>query len=190
MADEAAQRGSAVSTLAGDAGALGAQVRTPVTPAPSRAVSNLKPYEVPVPIPGQSARQGNRRPPSPARPSLLGLPAGQDGADSTDRARPRCQDLPELKVRQGSEDGTDGRDGQDGSPSAGWTWRYGGVSCSSRPADDFDQPPRDTSATPRTRTRARTPRTTPRHRCPGPRPSTPTAGSTAASETGERPCDS
>ncbi|MGW2505055.1 collagen-like protein [Streptomyces sp. NPDC001588] len=147
MTDEAARRGTAVSTLAGDVRALRAQVRaegrTPVAPDPSRAVSNLKDRtEVPVPIPGPVGPTGKPAPTvtGPSGPAGPSGHAGQDGADST---VPGPSGQPGPAGAQGpagepGKDGTDGRDGQDGRPPAGWTWQYGGVSYACRPVDDFD----------------------------------------------------
>ncbi|MEV5472721.1 collagen-like protein [Streptomyces sp. NPDC052207] len=141
MADEAARRGTAVSTLAGDVRALRAQVRaegrTPVAPDPSRAVSNLKDRtEVPVPIPGPVGPAG-RPAPTVTGPSGPSGHAGQDGADSTVPG-PSGQPGPAGAQGPPGEPGKDGRDGQDGRPPAGWTWQYGDISYSCHPVDDFD----------------------------------------------------
>jgi hypothetical protein len=159
---EAARRGEAVTTLAGDVRVLRAQVQArgekPKAPDPGRAVEDLPDRQrVPVPIPGQKGEKGDKgEPGEPAptitpRPGASGKPGrqGEPGADSTvpgpsgPPGKPG-QDATGAPGRDGADgkdgrDGADGRDGEDGKPPAGWTWtdRFGDTyTC--QPADDFD----------------------------------------------------
>lgn len=149
LADEAALRGAAVSTLAGDVRALRVQVQaagqSPVAPDPSTAVKDLPQRTsapVPVPIPGPPGPKGDKGEPGPAGspapaitpspgPAGPSGPPGAAGKDGTD-GMPGKDGAP-------GKDGTDGKDGAPGQPPAGWTFTDdGGTTYACTPADGFD----------------------------------------------------
>ncbi|MFF2650400.1 collagen-like protein [Streptomyces sp. NPDC058045] len=120
---EAARRGTAVSTLAGDVRTLRAQVRdqggTPAVPDPARAVADL-PDRVDA-VPGTLGRPGESGPPGPAgRPGADGAD-GQDGENGTDGTAGSDgadgnagEPGPPGPPGEPGPAGTDGRDGADG----------------------------------------------------------------------------
>ncbi|MFF2651458.1 collagen-like protein [Streptomyces sp. NPDC058045] len=129
LAAEAARRGTAVSTLAGDVRTLRAQVRdqggTPAVPDPARAVADL-PDRVDA-VPGTL---GERGPAGPQGPRGEAGAHGHNGADGDTGAPGRAGDTvtgPPGAPGQAGEsitgspgpagaDGKDGRDGKDGAP--------------------------------------------------------------------------
>lgn len=149
LAAEAARRGDAVSTLAGDVRILRAQVRaagdTPRVPDPSRAVEDLEDRtRVPVPVPGPRGPQGEPGRPAPSPSPGPSGPPGRDGADSTVPGPAGSPGADSTVPGPAGPPGQDGRDGQDGAagadgrPPAGWSFDYGGVTYTCRPVDDFD----------------------------------------------------
>nr|UAX58294.1 collagen-like protein [Streptomyces sp. A144] len=183
LAAEAARRGEAVGTLAGDVRILREQVKdsgeTPKVPDPSQAVDELDDRtRVPVPLPGPrgpKGEPGKAAPtitPSPGPPGRDGQdstvpgPAGSPGAPGADSTVPGPSGAP-GKDGQDGQDGAPGRDGQDGAPGrdgqppASWTFTYGGVTYTCRRVDNFDP-------------------AAPRYRCDAPQPDPAPSGSGGA----------